>query len=137
MPLPRAQVTMPEPAPPPPPASVSAEQQGRLEQAALAIFIVLPLLAVAAAVPISWGWGVHLRDMVITAVFYVLSGFGITIGFHRYFTHGSFRAKRPLRIALAVLGSLAVEGPVIQWVADHRKHHRYSDKTGDPHSPWV
>jgi stearoyl-CoA desaturase (delta-9 desaturase) len=60
----------------------------------------------------------------------------VTIGFHRLFTHGSFKAKKPMRIALAIAGSMAIEGPVIRWVADHRRHHAYSDKEGDPHSPW-
>jgi stearoyl-CoA desaturase (Delta-9 desaturase) len=58
------------------------------------------------------------------------------MGFHRYFTHGSFKANRPFKIALAVAGTLAIEGPVLTWVADHRRHHKYSDKEGDPHSPW-
>jgi stearoyl-CoA desaturase (delta-9 desaturase) len=66
----------------------------------------------------------------------VISGLGITVGFHRYFTHGSFKAKRWLRIALALAGSLAIEGNIIQWVADHRRHHAFSDQEGDPHSPW-
>jgi stearoyl-CoA desaturase (Delta-9 desaturase) len=70
------------------------------------------------------------------AVFYWVSGFGITVGYHRYFTHGSFKAKTGLRVALAIAGSLAMEGPVITWVSDHRRHHKYSDKEGDPHSPW-
>jgi len=67
---------------------------------------------------------------------YFVSGHGVTIGFHRYFTHRAFRAKRWLRVLLAVAGSMAIQGPVIQWVADHRKHHRFSDREGDPHSPW-
>jgi stearoyl-CoA desaturase (Delta-9 desaturase) len=121
----------------PPPAATNGDRQNRVERAILAAFVVFPLLAIVAAVPAAWGWGLHPRDVLITAVFYALSGFGITVGFHRHFTHASFRAKRPLRIALAVMGSLAVEGPVIQWVADHRKHHRYSDKEEDPHSPWA
>jgi stearoyl-CoA desaturase (Delta-9 desaturase) len=66
----------------------------------------------------------------------VVSGLGISAGYHRYFTHLSFKAKRPLRLALAVCGSLAFEGPVLNWVADHRRHHKYSDREGDPHSPW-
>jgi len=74
--------------------------------------------------------------VVLSAVFYAISGHGITVGFHRYFTHGSFKTGRPLRIALAIAGSLAVEGPVTRWVADHRRHHAYSDEEGDPHSPW-
>lgn len=75
-------------------------------------------------------------DLGLMVFMYFLTCHGITIGFHRYFTHGSFKAKRPLRIALAVMGSMAVEGPLVRWVADHRKHHRYSDHEGDPHSPW-
>jgi stearoyl-CoA desaturase (delta-9 desaturase) len=61
----------------------------------------------------------------------------VTVGYHRYFTHGSFKAKRPLRIALALAGSLASQGSVVAWVADHRRHHAYSDREGDPHSPWL
>jgi len=60
----------------------------------------------------------------------------VTVGYHRYFTHGSFKAKTGLRVALAIAGSLAIEGPVITWVSDHRRHHKYSDREGDPHSPW-
>ena len=73
---------------------------------------------------------------MIAAVFYWVSGLGITIGYHRYFTHSSFKAKTGLRVAMAIAGSLAMEGPVVTWVADHRRHHKYSDKEGDPHSPW-
>ena len=108
----------------------------RLEQVALAGFIAVPLLAVAASGFVLWGNGLSGRDVVLSTVFYAVSGHGITVGFHRYFTHGSFKTKRPLRIALAIAGSLAVEGPVTRWVADHRRHHAYSDKEGDPHSPW-
>ena len=111
-------------------------RRARVEQVLLAVFIVVPLLAVAAAVPVAWGWGLGWHDVVIAFVMYAISGHGITVGFHRYFTHGSFKAPRPVRIALAVAGSLAIEGPVIRWVADHRRHHAYSDKDGDPHSPW-
>jgi stearoyl-CoA desaturase (delta-9 desaturase) len=117
--------------------TMGGERKGWLEQATLGLFIVVPLIAVAAVVPVMWGWGLHWRDVVIALFFYLLTGFGITVGFHRYFTHGSFRAKRPLRIALGIMGSLAVEGPLIRWVADHRKHHKYSDQDGDPHSPWA
>jgi len=73
---------------------------------------------------------------VIAVVFYAISGLGISMGFHRYFTHGSFKATRGFKIALAVAGTLAIEGPLLTWVADHRRHHKYSDKEGDPHSPW-
>jgi stearoyl-CoA desaturase (delta-9 desaturase) len=106
------------------------------ERAAIALFIGVPFLAVLAAIPFAWGWGLGWHDVVIAAAMYLISGHGITVGYHRYFTHSSFKAVRPLRVALAIAGSLAAEGPVIRWVSDHRKHHRYSDKDGDPHSPW-
>src|SRR4051794_39715990 len=82
------------------------------ENTVLAIFIAVPFLALVAAVPVAWGWGLGWRDLAIAVVMYVVSGHGITVGFHRYFTHGSFRANRGLKIALALAGSLAIEGPV-------------------------
>ncbi|GAA0931340.1 acyl-CoA desaturase [Pseudonocardia zijingensis] len=100
-------------------------------------FMIVPLLALAAAVPLAWGWGLTWVDVVLAVVFYFLTGLGVTVGFHRYFTHGSFKANRPLRVALAVIGSTAFQGGVIGWVADHRRHHAFSDKEGDPHSPWL
>jgi stearoyl-CoA desaturase (delta-9 desaturase) len=107
------------------------------EQALVVAFMVVPLLALAAAVPLAWGWGLSWLDVGLALVFYVLTGLGVTVGFHRHFTHGSFKAKRPLRVALAVVGSTAFQGGVIGWVADHRRHHAFSDKEGDPHSPWL
>jgi stearoyl-CoA desaturase (delta-9 desaturase) len=107
------------------------------EQALVVAFMVVPLLALAAAVPLAWGWGLSWLDVVLAVFFYYLTGLGVTVGFHRHFTHGSFKAKRPLRIALAVIGSTAFQGGVIGWVADHRRHHAFSDKEGDPHSPWL
>jgi stearoyl-CoA desaturase (Delta-9 desaturase) len=112
------------------------EHKGRVEQIALFGFITIPFLAILASIPVAWGWGLGWHDMVIATVMYAVAGHGITVGFHRYFTHGSFKARRPLRIALAIAGSLAIEGPVIRWVADHRRHHAFSDRVGDPHSPW-
>jgi stearoyl-CoA desaturase (delta-9 desaturase) len=106
------------------------------QQVLLTIFLVVPLAAVIAAVPVAWGWGLSGRDIVIAAVMYVTTGLGITVGFHRYLTHRAFTARRPVRIALTVAGSMALEASAIQWVADHRRHHRFSDKDGDPHSPW-
>lgn len=110
--------------------------KARVEQVALAAFIGVPLLAVAAAVPMLWGRYIGWTDVALATVFYAITGHGITVGFHRYFTHGSFKARRELRIALAVAGSMAIEGPPTRWVADHRRHHAFSDKDGDPHSPW-
>jgi stearoyl-CoA desaturase (delta-9 desaturase) len=112
-------------------------RRGMAPQIAVYVFVVLPLLALVAAVPFAWGWGLTWVDVAIALVFYVVSGLGVTVGYHRYFTHGSFKAVRPLRIALALAGSMAMQGPVITWVADHRRHHAFSDKEGDPHSPWL
>ncbi|MCF6522239.1 fatty acid desaturase [Streptomyces sp. JJ36] len=121
---------------PVPSATLGGEQRRSVEQITLLLFITVPFLALIAAVPLAWGWGVSWLDLGLLVAFYYIGCHGITIGFHRYFTHGSFKAKRPLRIALAVMGSLAVEGPLVRWVADHRKHHKFSDAEGDPHSPW-
>lgn len=99
-------------------------------------FVVIPFLALLVAVPVAWGGLLSWTDVAIGLVWYVVAGLGITVGFHRYFTHGSFKAKRWLRVALAVAGSIAVQGDIIQWVADHRRHHAFSDVEGDPHSPW-
>jgi stearoyl-CoA desaturase (delta-9 desaturase) len=101
------------------------------------VFVIVPMVALLAAIPVAWGRGLGWTDVVLAVVFYGLSGLGVTVGYHRYFTHGSFKAKRGLRVALAVAGSLALQGPVITWVADHRRHHAFSDKEGDPHSPWL
>jgi stearoyl-CoA desaturase (delta-9 desaturase) len=98
--------------------------------------VLVPFAALIAAVPLAWGWGLSWLDAGLAAGFYVVSMLGITVGFHRYFTHGAFRCGRALRIALAVAGSLSVQGPVTHWVADHRRHHAFADKEGDPHSPW-
>ncbi|WP_028934702.1 acyl-CoA desaturase [Pseudonocardia spinosispora] len=113
------------------------EPKSKVEQVLLPVFVVLPFLAVLAAVPLAWGAGwLGWSDVIIFTVFYLISGFGVTIGFHRYFTHGSFKAKRPLRIALALAGSISLEMSVTDWVATHRRHHKFSDLEGDPHSPW-
>jgi len=124
------------PAAPSGPKPITDGRKAAWEQGALYFFVIVPFLAVAAAVPVAWGWGLGWHDIVLALLFYVVSGLGVTVGFHRHFTHGSFRAKRPLRIALAIAGTLAIEGPVIRWVADHRRHHAFSDRDGDPHSPW-
>jgi stearoyl-CoA desaturase (Delta-9 desaturase) len=99
------------------------------------LIVVAPALALGSAVPLLWGHAVNLTDLVMGLVLYLISGFGITIGFHRLFTHRSFKSSRLLKIALAVFGSMAMEGSVTSWVATHRRHHIYSDAPGDPHSP--
>lgn len=112
------------------------EQSTLVQRILVGVFVAVPMLALIAAIPFAWGWGLGWHDVVIAAFFYWLSGWGVTVGYHRYFTHSSFKAKTGLRVALAVAGSLAMEGPVITWVSDHRRHHKYSDREGDPHSPW-
>ena len=79
------------------------------------------------------GW----NDIFVFVLLYVLTGFGVTVGFHRLLTHRAFKTTRSIRAVLAILGSAAIEGPVISWVADHRKHHAFADREGDPHSPHV
>jgi len=101
------------------------------------LFIIIPFLALVAAVPMLWGWGLGWTDVGLAVGFYLVSCLGVTVGYHRHFTHGSFKANRPLRIALAVAGGLASQGSVVDWVADHRRHHAFSDREGDPHSPWL
>src|SRR5664279_6102367 len=108
----------------------------RGEQIVLYTVVIVPFLAFAAAVPVAWGWGLGWTDLALFLAFYIPSGLGITVGYHRLFNHSSFKANRALRIGLAIAGSMAIEGPVIRWVADHRRHHAFSDKEGDPHSPW-
>ncbi|MFI9352883.1 acyl-CoA desaturase [Streptomyces lydicus] len=100
------------------------------------IIVVAPFVGLAVAIPLLWGSVVHLTDLVLLAVFYVISGLGVTIGFHRGLTHGSYTAAPALRIALAVAGSLSFQGDVIDWVATHRRHHAFTDRPGDPHSPY-
>jgi stearoyl-CoA desaturase (delta-9 desaturase) len=97
--------------------------------------VILPLLAFVAAIVLLWNRIVGWHDLVLLAVLYVLTGLGITVGFHRMLTHRSFQTSKTVERIFAVLGSLAVQGSVIQWVSDHRKHHAHTDQEGDPHSP--
>ena len=131
-----AVITPPAPSPSRARPDLEPEPESITSRILVGVFVVVPLLAVLAAVPLAWGWGVGWHDIVIAVVFYYVSGLGISMGFHRYFTHGSFKATRAFKIVLAVAGTLAIEGPVLTWVADHRRHHKYSDREGDPHSPW-
>jgi stearoyl-CoA desaturase (Delta-9 desaturase) len=97
--------------------------------------VILPFVATLAAIPLLWNKLVGWNDLAIFGVMYVASAIGITVGYHRMLTHRAFEAVPPVRYGLAVLGSMAVQGPVISWVADHRKHHAFADDEGDPHSP--
>jgi stearoyl-CoA desaturase (Delta-9 desaturase) len=99
--------------------------------------VALPFAATLAAVVLLWNRVVHPADLAILAAMYLLTALGITVGYHRMLTHRAFLAPKPVEYALAALGSMAVQGPVISWVADHRKHHAHADVEGDPHSPHV
>jgi stearoyl-CoA desaturase (Delta-9 desaturase) len=97
----------------------------------------LPFVALGIVCWQAWADLLRWSDIAVFAIMYFATGLGVTVGFHRHFTHRSFATSKPVRAILAVLGSAAIEGPVISWVADHRKHHTYSDREGDPHSPHV
>jgi len=99
--------------------------------------LVVPFVATLAAIVLLWGRLVSWHDLALFAVMYLVTAAGITVGFHRMLTHRSFRTHKQTEYAFAVLGSMAVQGPVIAWVADHRKHHAHTDVEGDPHSPHV
>ena len=119
----------------PEPATLGPASVGN--NALVKLFVAIPFAALVVAAPLAWGWGLTWLDAGLAVFFYFLTLTGITVGYHRHFTHRAFRARRGLRVALAVLGSMAFQGPVITWVADHRRHHAFADKEGDPHSPWL
>jgi stearoyl-CoA desaturase (delta-9 desaturase) len=116
---------------------VLGPSQARLQRVALLVLTIGPFVGFVAAIAILWGRGIGVVDLVLLVVFYVLSGLGVTVGYHRLLTHRSFRAPRPVRASFAVAGSLAIEGSVISWVAAHRRHHAFADVEGDPHSPHL
>ena len=108
-----------------------------LEKRVNLLAVVVPFAATLAAIALLWNSVVSMRDLAILGAMYVVTGLGITVGFHRLLTHRSFQAPKPIEYAFAVLGSMAVQGPVMAWVADNRKHHAHADQEGDPHSPHV
>ena len=99
--------------------------------------VVVPFLATLLAIVLLWNSWVTAADLAIAAAMYLLTAIGITVGFHRLLTHRSFQTYKPIEYAFAIFGEMAVQGPVIAWVADHRKHHAHTDEEGDPHSPHV
>jgi stearoyl-CoA desaturase (delta-9 desaturase) len=108
-----------------------------LDRLANIVVTVVPLVLLGVAIWLAWGGALHWQDLVVLVVSYILTVVGVTVGYHRLFTHRSFKTSQPLRALLAVLGSAAVQGPVIEWVSTHRKHHAFTDLPGDPHSPNV
>ncbi|CAM5389916.1 Acyl-CoA desaturase OS=Streptomyces alboniger OX=132473 GN=CP975_14395 PE=4 SV=1 [Streptomyces alboniger] len=121
-----------------PPDGSARERDGseRLYVTVTAAIVVLPFVALGLAGWLLWGRLIGPVDIVLSAVFYAITGFGVTVGFHRGLTHSSYRAARPLRTVLAVAGSMSFQGDVIGWVATHRRHHAFTDRPGDPHSPY-
>jgi stearoyl-CoA desaturase (delta-9 desaturase) len=109
----------------------------RLERNINVAAVVIPFLGLLASGALLWDRLLGPRDVAIFAVMYLLTGIGVTVGFHRLLTHRAFETHRLTRYVFAVLGSMALQGRVIDWVADHRKHHTFPDEEGDPHSPHV
>lgn len=99
--------------------------------------VALPFVAFVVAIALLWNDWVGWRDLAVMVTLYVLTGLGITVGYHRLLTHKAFQTSRPVQYTFAVLGSMSVQGPVMHWVADHRKHHAHTDVDGDPHSPHL
>ncbi|MFI7585588.1 acyl-CoA desaturase [Spongisporangium articulatum] len=119
-------------------APLTYGRKGNIEIFFLWVFVLAPWVALAAGIYLTANtpWAMNWTQAALFVVFYVFTGLGITIGFHRYLTHGAFKAKRPLKIMLTLAGTMAIEGGPIRWVADHRRHHQFSDEENDPHSPW-
>jgi stearoyl-CoA desaturase (delta-9 desaturase) len=107
----------------------------RLERNVNLAAVFVPLLGIAVAVPLMWGSLLGPTDVVIAVVLYLITGFGITVGYHRLLTHRAFATHKATEYALASAGALALQGSPLDWVADHRKHHAHTDEEGDPHSP--
>lgn len=117
--------------------TVPDERMFKIQRRVMLVISILPLLGLAFAIVQLWGWGVSYRDLVIAGGFYVVTGLGITVGYHRLLTHKSFDVPNWVRVGWAIAGSLAVQGACIDWSATHRRHHAYSDEMGDPHSPHL
>jgi len=109
----------------------------RFQRRMIALATAGPLAGVALAITLLWGQGISMLDFGLFLGFYLFTGVGVTVGFHRLFTHRSFETPAPIRATLAVAGSMAVQGSVIEWVATHRRHHAFADEYGDPHSPHL
>ena len=121
-----------------PDSDVPAQTPGQRTAQLTVTFLLVagPFVGLVAAVWLLWGHGVGFADIGLAAFFYLLTAFGVTVGFHRCLTHRSFTARPALRIVLAIAGSLSFQGEVNGWVAVHRRHHAFTDRPGDPHSPY-
>ncbi len=99
------------------------------------IVVLVPFLGVIAAAVLLWGVALDWLHLGLFIGMYLATGLGITVGYHRLFTHRSFQAVAPVKVLLGILGSMAVQGPILQWASNHRRHHQHSDTAADPHSP--
>ncbi|MEV0588810.1 fatty acid desaturase [Nonomuraea sp. NPDC050310] len=118
------------------PGAQERDPVGRTQAGLTASIVVVPFLALGVAIFLAWGRGITLLDLILAAVFYIVTGLGTTVGFHRLLTHGSFVARPWLRVVLGVAGSMSFQGNLTDWVAIHRRHHAFTDRPGDPHSPY-
>ena len=118
-----------------PPIATGGERISLRMRVAIVVAVVAPFLGLFAAAASLWGWGFSWVDLGLLLGMYFLTAIGITVGFHRLFTHRSFETNGVVQFILAVLGSMAVQGPLLKWVAMHRRHHQHSDELEDPHSP--
>ncbi|MGP3962267.1 acyl-CoA desaturase [Nonomuraea sp. 3N208] len=109
---------------------------GKAQAGLTTAIVVLPFVALGIAIFLGWGRHITLTDLLMAVAFYVATGLGVTIGYHRLLTHRSFAARPWLRVALGIAGSMSFQGNVIDWVAVHRRHHAFTDRPGDPHSPY-
>jgi stearoyl-CoA desaturase (Delta-9 desaturase) len=123
--------------PAPGPDDIQPTENERLDRFLTGTITVLPFLGLILVGWQLWDNALHWSDIIVFAIVYPICGLGITVGFHRLLTHRAFKTKPWLRFTFAAMGSMAIEGPVISWVADHRKHHAFADQPGDPHSPHV
>ena len=119
------------------PVGTIRERTSRISQIVTLVAVVVPPLGLFSAMGLLWGVAFRWVDVALLVTLYIVCAFGTTIGFHRYFTHKGFEARAPVKVALAILGCMTMQGPLTQWVTDHRKHHALSDQPGDPHSPHV
>ncbi len=116
-------------------ASPALERVSWVKKLVTALVIILPFIGLVGGIVMLWGWGISWIHVVLLVVGYLLTGHGVTVGYHRHFTHKSFDTGPVVKATLGVLGSMAIEGSIIKWVATHRMHHQHSDRESDPHSP--
>jgi len=116
---------------------VNLQRMTRTERIANIIGVVVPFLGLIAAIVLLWQSWVDWIDLGILAGLYLVYGLGITVGYHRLLTHRAFKTYKPVEYGFAIVGSMALQGGVLDWVGDHRKHHAHADEEGDPHSPHV